>query len=158
MAKKYTRYTKEILEPIVKSSISIREVLSKLDLKFTGGNHQNMKDRIKQFEIDTSHMKGCAHNKGTIVYNDISYILVENSVYSSGAPRGTDQVKKLLFKNSLKEKCCEECGISSWNGLEAPLELHHINGIRVDNRIENLQILCCNCHAQTDNYSGKNKN
>lgn len=44
-----------------------------------------------------------------------------------------------------------------WNGKEAPLELDHINGVRLDNSLKNLRILCPNCHAQTDTYCGKNK-
>ena len=51
---------------------------------------------------------------------------------------------------------CEKCGLSKWNGIQIPLQLHHINGNRYDNRIENLQLLCPNCHAQTDNFAGKN--
>jgi 5-methylcytosine-specific restriction endonuclease McrA len=34
--------------------------------------------------------------------------------------------------------------------------LHHINGDRLDNRLENLQLLCPNCHSQTSTYSGRN--
>ena len=41
-------------------------------------------------------------------------------------------------------------------GYTENLELHHINGDHYDNRIENLQILCPNCHAKTDNYRGRN--
>ena len=58
------KYTKEILEPIVKESGSIRQVLQKLGLKEAGGNYENLKTRIKKFEIDTSHFHGKSWNKG----------------------------------------------------------------------------------------------
>ena len=50
------------------------------------------------------------------------------------------------------------CGITEWNGQPTPTELDHINGVRTDNRLENLRILCPNCHAQTKTYRGKNIN
>lgn len=77
-------------------------------------------------------------------------ILVENSTYQSF------KLKNKLLKEGLKECKCEKCNNTEWLGKPIPLELHHINGDRTDNRIENLQILCPNCHAQTDNYRGKN--
>jgi 5-methylcytosine-specific restriction endonuclease McrA len=63
---------------------------------------------------------------------------------------------KRLFDSNLKEHKCEHCGKTEWLGYSIPLELHHINGIHTDNRIENLRVLCPNCHALTDNYRGKN--
>ncbi len=66
-------------------------------------------------------------------------------------------VKRALIRNKIKEYKCEKCGISTWCNKPLVLQLHHINGIKNDNRIENLQLLCPNCHAQTDTYK-KRKN
>jgi len=55
------------------------------------------------------------------------------------------------------ESKCSSCGMDSWMGNPMPLELHHKNGISKDNRLSNLEILCPNCHAFTDNYKAKNK-
>jgi 5-methylcytosine-specific restriction endonuclease McrA len=57
----------------------------------------------------------------------------------------------------LKEARCERCGLTEWLGKPAPLQLHHVNGDGKDNRPENLQILCPNCHSQTDSWGGRNR-
>ena len=80
----------------------------------------------------------------------LSEILVENSNYQSF------KLSQRLLKEGVKEHKCERCKRSEWEGVFIPLELHHLNGVRTDNRISNLQLLCPNCHALTDNYRGKN--
>lgn len=57
----------------------------------------------------------------------------------------------------MKENKCECCGCSEWNGKPLTMELHHKDGNHYNNEINNLQMLCPNCHAQTENYRGKNK-
>lgn len=151
-------YTKEFLAEIVKECGSYRQVLNKLGLKEAGGNYQNIKTRIKNFEIDTSHFHGQAWSKGKVwsKQKDLSQKLVEHSTYSSGLPISSYVLKKQLLKLNYKDHICENCNNSEWMGKEIPLELHHINGNRFDNRIENLKMLCPNCHALTDNYRAKN--
>jgi len=68
----------------------------------------------------------------------------------------SDRLKKKLIEEGYKEHKCEECKLTEWNGDLIPIELHHIDGDRFNNEIDNLQILCPNCHAQTDNYRNKN--
>ena len=68
----------------------------------------------------------------------------------------TFKLKNKLFEAGIKKKKCECCGLSEWNGLPIPLELHHIDGDRTNHKLDNLQILCLNCHAQTETFRAKN--
>jgi ribosomal protein L13E len=70
---------------------------------------------------------------------------------------GRGHLKRRLLAAGLKMDRCEECGLDEWRGRPLPLQLHHVNGDGDDNRLENLQLLCGNCHSQTPNWSGKNK-
>lgn len=68
---------------------------------------------------------------------------------------GTSKLRKKLIEDGIKKNECEICGIDNWLGNEITLELHHVDGNRFNNSLDNLQILCPNCHSQTENHSGK---
>jgi Zn finger protein HypA/HybF involved in hydrogenase expression len=152
MNSRYT-YSEQELREAVKTSTSVRQVLDKLNIVPAGGNYQTTNRRIQKLNIDTSHFTGQAWNKGKVIgpKKSIEYYLTENSHHQSF------KLKSRLITEGLKEHKCECCGINEWNGKPAPIELDHINGNHHDNRLENLRILCPNCHAQTDTYRGKNK-
>ncbi len=147
--------TKAEYELAAKNAFSIAQMCRNLGIKPIGGNYRIIKNAIQEYEIDTSHFTGQGWNKGLIFKPNtqipLDRILVENSVYQSY------KLKNRLLESGLKEHRCEKCKRTEWEGLPIPLELHHINGDNTDNRIENLQILCPNCHAQTEHYRGKNK-
>jgi DNA-binding CsgD family transcriptional regulator len=73
-----------------------------------------------------------------------------------GVRRNRGNLKRRLIAAGLKENSCELCGISDWQGNPLALALHHINGDGHDNRLQNLQLLCPNCHSQTENFAGRN--
>lgn len=150
------KYNKEEIEEVVKYSLSIADVCRSLNIKPSGGNYKTMKNNIIKFEINISHFTGSAWNVGKNFKEfgkkkDLKDILIENSTYTN-----TNCLRKRLFKEGLKEEKCESCKEIEWLGKKIPLELNHINGDNRDHRIENLEILCPNCHALTSNYRGKN--
>jgi hypothetical protein len=73
----------------------------------------------------------------------------------NGSTINSHKLKLKLLADNIKLRICEGCRRKKWLGEAIPLELHHINGNRFDNRLLNLQLLCPNCHALTDNYSGR---
>jgi Zn finger protein HypA/HybF involved in hydrogenase expression len=72
-----------------------------------------------------------------------------------GARRHRLNVKRRMIDAGLKDDRCEECGIADWRGWPLSLALHHVNGDGRDNRLENLRLLCPNCHSQTENFAGR---
>jgi len=72
-----------------------------------------------------------------------------------GPTRGRGHVKRRLLSEGLKQNRCEDCGIDRWMDEPLNMALHHINGDGTDNRLENLRLLCANCHSQTPNFARK---
>ena len=141
----------------VRSSFSYAQVIEKLHLRVAGSNYDTVKRKINELHLDVSHFTGQAWNQGLRRKplrepQPLSEILVEHSSFVNA-----NHLRERLLKEGLKQRRCECCGNTQWNGQPIPLELHHINAIRDDQRLENLQFLCPNCHALTDNYRGKNK-
>ena len=76
---------------------------------------------------------------------------------SNEVPMQSDKLKIRLIKEGLLEEKCYTCGRDVWNDEVIPLQLNHINGKSDDNSLSNLELLCPNCHAQTEDYRLKNE-
>lgn len=149
------RWTIEQLKSATEKSTSIRQILHILGLREAGGNYYQISKYLKELQIDIKHLKGRGWNKGLKGIShpqvDLKEILILNSNFQSF------KLKKRLFSAKLKKEQCEEC---SWAKMSKdgriPLELDHINGNSKDNRLENLRILCPNCHSLKPTHRGRN--
>ena len=147
------KYNLNDVESAVAANKSIAGVLRQLGLRPIGGNYRTINRIIADNGFDTSHFTGQGWNVGLSfkpnkMMNDDA-VFSEDSEYKCSW-RLRERYKKLTGKTS-----CESCGLSEWMGKPIPLEIHHINGNNTDNRVENLQLLCPNCHALTNNYRGR---
>jgi len=150
-------YTDEQFIEAVKSSFSIAQVLNKLNKIPSGGNYKVVKYNIKRLNLSDSHFTGQGHLKGKTydkapLYSD-EQVFCKDSKY-----RGTTcNIKNRILKRGLLQRKCYCCENTSWLSGEIPLELEHKNGDNIDHRLENLTLLCPNCHAKTSTYRGRNK-
>jgi 5-methylcytosine-specific restriction endonuclease McrA len=155
-----SKYTKEILKPLVEKNKSLAGVIRDLGLKPRGSNYTFIRRRINECLLDTSHFTGQGWRIGKLSYNkyDVNGF-IENVLVVDGPGWTSHNIKNKLFEFGLKEKQCENCPQGSiWNGGELRFHLDHINGNHSDNQLENLKILCPNCHSQTSTYSTKKSN
>ena len=150
------KYTKENLAKLVSVSKSIAEVIRHLKKQNETSKPETIRKYIKLYGLDTSHFTGQRWNKGqTLDQNScipLEDILKPNVNYRS------DRLKKRLVEKGILEYKCAICNNSGeWNGKPIVLELHHINGNHFDNTLENLQILCPNCHSQCEGHRKRGK-
>ena len=140
--KKWEKFSSEEIKRIVSESKSNREVAKKLGYEpHGGGTMANLRTMYKELDIDTSHFNGQGWNKNN--YNFMAF--------TKGTPKknGKTTLDPLI---TLRGRKCERCGLTEWLGKPINLEIHHIDGDRLNNSLDNLELLCPNCHSYTKNF------
>ncbi|TFH09130.1 MAG: HNH endonuclease [Candidatus Thorarchaeota archaeon] len=145
-------FTLEDFRRAVKTNNTVRQILIQLKLSSQGGNYKTVYRFAKQNDIELSHLMGKHARKGKP--RPLKRPLLD--YLSNKAPIKSFVLKKRLLREKVFEHQCSCCHISTWLDQPAPLELDHINGNSDDNTLNNLRLLCPNCHAQTPTYRGKN--
>lgn len=138
---KWKNFSQDELKHIVEESKSIAEIARKIGYSERSGNaYKNVYEMIKHYNFDTSHLLGQGWNK-----NNYDCARLRNGVAIKSSV-----LKRILI--NLRGEKCECCGITSWNDATVPLEVHHIDGDSLNNELNNIQLLCPNCHATTYNW------
>ena len=130
--------------------------MRKAGRKPVGGNYAVVKQKVKQFGIDVSHFTGMLWNKGKTRAEDPRIPSVVKHTYDEVFKKDSEVSGKCLRDNIKRYEVliykCDICGCDgNWQGGKISLEVHHKDGDNHNNEVENLQYLCPNCHALTDN-------
>ena len=150
---KQPKHTRERLVAAVNGATSLRQVLIRLDVAPYGGNYGVLRRALTRHNIDTSQFVGRAWSRG----RRLSPRKPLAAYLDNTAPIQSYKLKRRLLKEGLLERRCAGCGHTEWQAVPIPLELDHINGDNQDNRLENLRLLCPNCHALTPTYRSKRR-
>lgn len=150
-------YTTEEIQAFCNDSFSYAEVLRKMGMS-GGGSQATLKKRIEKDDINISHFRGQGWNKGNKnPYSKEKYTLDE--VFIKNSPVTQKVLRGYIERHQVIPYKCSCCGCDgNWQYGKIALEIHHKDGDKTNNEIDNLTYLCPNCHALTDTYRGKNIN
>lgn len=133
---------------------SVAGVCRALGLPDQGRTHRRIGDLLRAHEVPTGHFVGQAWRKGSVLPTRPGRPLQD--LLREGSRIGSAALKARLLREGVLPAVCAHCTRTEWLGGPIPLELDHVDGNGTDNRLENLRLLCPNCHALTDTYRGRN--
>lgn len=144
--------TDDVLRVAFGTSRTRAELLRALGLPTDSRSYAWLKLRLRRLgpSYEVLNGQGWAAGRRTGPRRPLSDLLVQ------GRFVGSSLLRKRLLAEGLLPRQCSSCLLTQWQGQPVPLELDHVSGDRYDNRLENLRLLCPNCHAQTPTYRGRN--
>jgi hypothetical protein len=152
-------WSRERVEKAVAEANCWFDCLEKLGVPKIGGNYRTLKGKIAEYGLDVSHFdyrlaktRNGKHYKRQLINRE------NEEIFSYGAHVKTMNLKREYIRRVLNgDAHCEICGIRDWNGMELMFQIHHLDGNHQNHAVENLQLLCPNCHSQTDTYSNRKR-
>jgi hypothetical protein len=142
------KYHKELLATLVAESETVSDVMRKLNIRVSGGNHKHLSATIRKFGIDTSHFLGQASRKGKP--NGLKKHWSEILVFREVSDRRQEgwKLRRALIESG-REYICACCGREPiWNGKPLVLQVHHKDQNWLNDSPHNLDFVCPNCHSQ----------
>ena len=155
MASKLYNYTAQEIQSLLDSSNSYADLLRKLGMSEHGANRTTLRKIIDEYGLDLTQINQNRKNEQATLSSSRKPKTPLGEILKSGTIYKSSTLLQRLCKEGYKEKRCEMCGITDWMGQELSFHLHHKDGDHHNNDIDNLQILCPNCHSQTENFAGK---
>ncbi len=149
------KWTEDQFREAVATSESIAQVIRKLGLAVAGGTYNTVGHYITIWELDVSHFTGQAWLgtrpgvRGPNQRYTLDTIFCEHSTFQRSA------LLKVILREGYRERRCESCHRNTWLGKLITIEVDHINGVNDDHRLENLRLLCPNCHSLTPTWRGR---
>lgn len=144
---KWKQVPQETFEEYFNTSRSYRELARKLGYSQDGGGTMKaLHEAVKFYGLNDEHFLGQGWNKNNYDWDSFTFSSYKKNGKSIAAP--------LIH---LRGHRCEECGNTEWLGQPIKLEVHHIDGDRSNNTLDNLKLLCPNCHSYTETFCYKSK-
>lgn len=144
---KWREFSEDEIKDAVNSSKSFATLAKKLGYTVnTSSATATLREMVVELGLDTSHFIGQGWNKDNFDYSRFR---------KNNALKPNCALKAIEY---LRGHQCECCNLTEWQEQPIPLEIHHKDGDSLNNELDNLVLLCPNCHALTENYCGKNIN
>lgn len=136
------------------AATSIADALRRLGLCARGGHHRSFQRHAKRLGVSLDRYNLTSNQRGGLV--PFAKTFTDEEVFAVNSPLKGNLRRRVLEAGFLPNRCAECDNTGTHNGKPLVLQLDHINGVRTDNRRENLRFLCPNCHSQTATYCGRN--
>lgn len=150
-------WSKESVQRAVLSANCWFDCLDKLGVPKRGGNYRTLKKKVEEYGLDVAHFNyryAKTHNGRRMAKNR-----ADDEIFTLNSRIKTATLKKEYLRRILNNNySCEVCGSSDHMGKPLVLQIHHKDGNPKNNAVSNLQLLCPNCHSQTENYSNRTRN